>query len=257
MEQFESIKSKERVKELGEVFTPKEIVEDMLGLVDKASIEDMSDNANGYRGYSYDLDKTFLEPSCGTGNFLVQIVARKCETAISNYAKHKNITLFELDLLRAVATVYGVDIMSDNVRKSRERVIETIHTAYTSETKHEVDEQLKDVIEYIVDRNIVFGNTLENKMYFRFPTRRGRKMEPAKTNMEGTITFSNENCIVDVIRDLEFSTWEFKGENVIRTSYSIRSSNSIEPEEAKDNYESIHYRSLHKLLDIKEKDQSC
>ena len=58
-----SIKSKERVNKFGEVFTPENIVKDMLDM-------------DGVRECSYSLDKTFLEPSCGTGNFLVEIIAR-------------------------------------------------------------------------------------------------------------------------------------------------------------------------------------
>lgn len=74
MEQFESIKSKERVKELGEVFTPEGIVKDMLNLIDTAEPKYKAEYGCEY---TESLEKTFLEPSCGTGNFLVEIVARK------------------------------------------------------------------------------------------------------------------------------------------------------------------------------------
>ena len=218
MEQFESIKSKERVKELGEVFTPKEIVEDMLGLVDKASIEDMGDNANGYRGYSYDLDKTFLEPSCGTGNFLVEIVARKCETAVEKYknslqddnAKEE----FKVNLLKCVATVYGVDIMPDNVNESRKRVTEVIEGVYKEKLQVDLSRDFRKTLEYIIERNIVLGNTLEYSMYFEFPNEGAKgKNKKAKTNKESGLMFKGVLQKDSDTRDLEILEWELNTKN--------------------------------------------
>jgi type I restriction-modification system DNA methylase subunit len=80
-------KSKARVKELGEVFTPAALVSEML---DKLPPD------------CWLPEKTFLEPSCGTGNFLVQALERKLARG------HPP--------LQALATIYGVDIMKDNVK---------------------------------------------------------------------------------------------------------------------------------------------
>ena len=91
------VRSKDRVKELGEVFTPAALVSAML---DKMPPD------------SWLPDKTWLEPSCGTGNFLVQILERKLA------AGHPP--------LQALATLYGIDIMEDNVVESRRRLKEIV-----------------------------------------------------------------------------------------------------------------------------------
>lgn len=91
------VRSKARVKELGEVFTPAALVSEML---DKLPPD------------SWLPDKTFLEPSCGTGNFLVQILQRKLA------AGHPP--------LQALSTIYGIDIMPDNIAESKRRLLEIV-----------------------------------------------------------------------------------------------------------------------------------
>ena len=93
------IKSKKRVKEFAEVFTPDFIVKDMCDLIPSEIWEN--------------IESTFLEPACGTGNFLVEIYARKLE-----HCKD------EKDGLKALASIYGVDIQSDNVAESRLRLVD-------------------------------------------------------------------------------------------------------------------------------------
>jgi hypothetical protein len=88
-------KSKKRVKELGEVFTPPTLVEEML---DKLPLE------------VWAIDRTFLDPTCGTGNFLVAVVERKVKEGSTP--------------LQALRTTFGIDIMDDNVRECRERLLE-------------------------------------------------------------------------------------------------------------------------------------
>ena len=88
-------KSKARVKELGEVFTPAALVSEML---DKMPAD------------CWLPGKTWLEPSCGTGNFLVQILQRKLA------AGHPP--------LQALSTIYGIDIMEDNIQTARARLLE-------------------------------------------------------------------------------------------------------------------------------------
>ena len=92
------IKSKARVKEFGEVFTPDFIVNDMCDLIPS----EIWDN----------IESTFLEPACGNGNFLVEILARK-------YERCKD----EKDGLKALASVFGIDIQSDNCEECRVRLL--------------------------------------------------------------------------------------------------------------------------------------
>lgn len=93
----ELIKSKERVKKFAEVYTPDYIVKDMCDLIPS----EIWDN----------IASTFLEPACGNGNFLVEILARK-------YERCKDVR----DGLVALSSVVGVDIQEDNVIETRERL---------------------------------------------------------------------------------------------------------------------------------------
>ena len=92
------IKSKERVKKFAEVYTPDYIVKDMCDLIPS----DVWDN----------IASTFLEPACGNGNFLVEILARK-------YERCKDVR----DGLVALSSVVGVDIQEDNCAETRERLL--------------------------------------------------------------------------------------------------------------------------------------
>ena len=94
----ELIKSKKRVKDFAEVFTPDFIVRDMCDLIPAEVWER--------------IDSTFLEPACGTGNFLVEILARK-------YSHCKT----EKDGLKALASIVGIDIQADNCDECRRRLM--------------------------------------------------------------------------------------------------------------------------------------
>jgi len=90
-------KSKARVKQLGEVFTPPELVNEML---DRLPPELWADPT-----------KTYIDPACGTGNFLVEVVRRKIACGSTP--------------LQALETTYGIDIMEDNVEECRQRMLDT------------------------------------------------------------------------------------------------------------------------------------
>lgn len=130
-EKSESLtKSKARVKELGEVFTPAILVSDML---DKMPAD------------SWLPGKTWLEPSCGTGNFLVQILQRKIA------AGHPP--------LQALATIYGIDIMKDNVVESRKRLLQGVIDGGLDWEGPDLRKAVK-----ILKQNIRQGNTLEQPL---------------------------------------------------------------------------------------------
>lgn len=124
------IKSKDRVKAFGEVFTPTWIVKKMC---------DMLDEENGE--HAFDIGVTFLEPCGGTGNFAVEIIGRKlakCKTAE--------------DVRTAVASYYTIEIQADNVQECRARVEALVHEAWP-------DVPVMDILE----RNIVQGDFLHPK----------------------------------------------------------------------------------------------
>ena len=93
------IKSKQRVSDFGEVFTPAHIVKNMCDLVP----QEMWTN----------IETTFLEPACGTGNFLTEILARKFKLCKDWQ-----------DGLIALKSVYGIDIQMDNVIEARQRLFD-------------------------------------------------------------------------------------------------------------------------------------
>jgi type I restriction-modification system DNA methylase subunit len=90
------VKSKERKDENGEVFTPPYIVDEMLALLPEGILEDSS--------------KTFLDPTCGNGNILVRILERRIELG--------------LDPTESAETLYGYDLMQDNVDECIQRIKE-------------------------------------------------------------------------------------------------------------------------------------
>jgi hypothetical protein len=157
---MEGIKSKERVQEHGEVFTPDSIVNDMLDLVDE---ELNKEDAWGY------IDKTYLEPACGNGNFLLRILDRKLEVAQKALPREQ----WDLALVRSLSTIYGIDIQGDNVRESKNRIIELIKNGSVpllelADTevkpfhfeKYNVTPELNKIMQFVLDNNIQQGNCL-------------------------------------------------------------------------------------------------
>src|SRR5438874_8091295 len=100
------IKSKKRVADHGEVFTPPRTIEAMLDLVKEESER---------------IDSRFLEPACGSGNFLVQIVRRKLAAVELKYGKSD----FERRhyALLALMCIYGIELLADNIAECRAKVL--------------------------------------------------------------------------------------------------------------------------------------
>ncbi len=106
---MEWVKSKQRVADHGEVFTPPELVEAMLDLV---------------RFETARIDARFLEPACGSGNFVVQVLLRKLATVEARYGKSD----FEKrhHALLALMSIYGIELLDDNVADCRANLLEII-----------------------------------------------------------------------------------------------------------------------------------
>ncbi len=138
---YNGIKSKERVSKFGEVFTPENIVRDMINRIP----EDVRNN----------IDATWLEPACGNGNFLVAILSDKLDLAEQLGLKNYDINVF-----RVVCRIYGIEIQADNVEESRARMMELIKLRYKQFTGKDMGEKLGDAIEYVLTQNIIWGNTL-------------------------------------------------------------------------------------------------
>jgi hypothetical protein len=138
------IKSKKRVKELAEVYTNEREVINMLDLIPIKSAEEQ-------------LSYTYLEPACGNGNFLIKILERKLNS-IKNY--NDTLKQDELLVLKAVSTIYGIDICPENVFESKERLFNGIKS-YLTRNKEDMSEYFIKSINYILNKNIVVGNSID------------------------------------------------------------------------------------------------
>ena len=136
--------SKQRVTDHGEVFTNKREVNAMLDLVKQETER---------------IDSRFLEPACGTGNFLAEILERKLQVVESRYGKIQ--LEFERNAVLAVSSIYGIDILEDNVAECRNRLLEIFHNRYQAKFKSAVNPECTRSIQYILQRNIIWGNALD------------------------------------------------------------------------------------------------
>ena len=139
----EQVKSKERVRDHGEVFTNEREVNAMLDLV-----KEETEN----------VDSTFLEPACGDGNFLAEILNRKLKIVKERHKK----PLDEYDLysIKAISSLYGVDILQDNVEICIKRLYDIWEKEYDSVMKSYANPKTKEACLYILQKNILCGDAL-------------------------------------------------------------------------------------------------
>lgn len=137
------IKSKTRVRDQGEVFTAEREVNAMLDLVKHETER---------------IESRFLEPACGDGNFLAPILERKLAVVESRYKKSQ--TEYEVNALIAIGSIYGVDIMKDNVKDCRKRLFNIFDAHYTRLYKKKTKDSIRKSIKAVLKQNIVHGNAL-------------------------------------------------------------------------------------------------
>lgn len=137
------VKSKQRVADHGEVFTAEREVNAMLDLVKQETER---------------IDSRFLEPACGDGNFLAEILRRKLAVVRRKYQKSPYD--YERYAVLAVTSIYGVDLLSDNVAACRERLFDIWDKEYTAVCKKDANDQTRDAIRHILAGNIICGNAL-------------------------------------------------------------------------------------------------
>ena len=167
-------KSKDRVANFGEVFTSQKIVNAMLNLVQDETQR---------------IESRFLEPACGDGNFLAEVLCRKLEIVKMKYKENQ--LDFERYAFQAVASVYGVEKLKDNVIDCRKRLLDILVNMYSCLYKTSVKNQFIEAIDFVLSRNIIWGDALSLK----------------ELNEE---------------KPLVFSEWSFvKGSMVQRTDYTF------------------------------------
>lgn len=146
MAEAKQIKSKKRVADHGEVFTSEREVNAMLDLVKQETER---------------IDSRFLEPACGDGNFLAEILRRKLAVVKRQYGKSP--LDYEKYAVTAATSIYGVDILQDNVEACRRRMFDIWDKAYKAACKGEVSEDCRNAVRYIFKLNILCGNALSMK----------------------------------------------------------------------------------------------
>ena len=140
------VKSKERVTDYGEVYTSQREVNAMLDLVKQETER---------------LDSRFLEPACGDGNFLIEVLNRKLEVLIKNHKKNQY--EFEKNSVVVIGSIYGIDILEDNAQIARDRLFTRFIEIYKKLFKDSINKNLVDSIKFIIGNNIIHGDALTLK----------------------------------------------------------------------------------------------
>ena len=166
------IKSKERVTEHGEVYTSEREVNNMLDLVKQETER---------------LDSRFLEPTCGDGNFLIKVLERKMDVLLSRYKKNQY--EFEKNSVVVISSIYGIDILEDNVEETKNRLFNYYKSVYSKTFKGLVNEEILLTLKYILSKNIIHGDALSLK----------------KVDSDGPVTFCEWSLLNNSIKRRDFT----------------------------------------------------
>ncbi|MEH8033187.1 hypothetical protein [Gallibacterium anatis] len=196
MSKEKQIVSKKRVADHGEVYTREWEVNAMLDLV---------------KTQTQSLSATFLEPACGTGNFLIEILRRKLAVAAENYQykgkRKKHIAppsqlSYERDLILAVSSIYGIELLADNVKICRERLFDFAKSEYERLFPNNQNEDCLASLRCLLALNIVHGDALT--------------MEVATPRTESPIPELSEEQQAYAKKAIIFSQWSFVSERKIK-----------------------------------------
>ena len=143
---IKQVKSKQRVADHGEVFTNEREVNAMLDLVKQETER---------------IDSRFLEPACGNGNFLVEILRRKLKVVSRRYKKNQ--LDYERYAVIAISSVYGIDLLLDNVEECRNRLFNIFQEQYRKLFKDQIKTDCLESIKFILSKNIIQGDALTLK----------------------------------------------------------------------------------------------
>ncbi len=144
--QAAQVRTKKRVSDHGEVLTGQREVNAMLDLVKHETER---------------IDSRFLEPACGDGNFLTAILERRLAVVEKRYGKSQ--LDFERYAVLAVSSIYGIDILPDNVRDCRRRLFDAFEANYTRLFKAAGKNKCREAVRFILERNIIWGDALTLK----------------------------------------------------------------------------------------------
>ena len=139
-------KSKDRIADFGEVFTAEREVKAMLDLVKQETER---------------IDSRFLEPACGDGNFLAEVLKRKLNVVKSRYGKNPDD--YERYSVIAVTSIYGVELLEDNTVECRHRLFEVWNKEYSSVCDSFASDECRESVRFILKKNILNGDALSLK----------------------------------------------------------------------------------------------
>ena len=139
----QQVKSRQRVADHGEVFTAEREVKAMCDLVKQETER---------------IESRFLEPACGNGNFLAEVLSRKLAVVKSRYGKSP--FDYERYSVLAMTSLYGVDILEDNAEECRQRLFDIWDKEYTANAKAQANEQCREAVRFILRKNILCGDAL-------------------------------------------------------------------------------------------------
>ena len=127
----------------GEVFTAEREVKAMCDLVKQETER---------------IESRFLEPACGNGNFLAEVLSRKLAVVKSRYGKSP--ADYEKYSVLAITSIYGVELLQDNAAECRERLFALWDEAYTANNRQAADDQCREAVRFILKKNILCGDAL-------------------------------------------------------------------------------------------------
>lgn len=177
------IKSKERVRDLAEVYTNEREVNAMLDLIPINKPDDI-------------ITYKYLEPACGNGNFLIEILRRKLKRINEKYDT-ATLNVYEFYVARALITIYGIDICPTNVEEARYRLFTEIKSNFdTHRGSFIYSKGYLPLIWYILEKNIVVGDSINTpeKIEFTDFKIKGKQFEQRVYNF-ATLVESNPKPI--------------------------------------------------------------
>lgn len=188
----QQIRSKYRVEEHGEVFTSPREVDAMLDLVKEETER---------------IDSRFLEPACGNGNFLIEVLRRKLVSINKKYGSSK--LDYERYAFVAVASLYGIDLLEDNVSECRRRLFSKVEKQYIRKFRINGVPSFLESIQYVLSQNIVCGDATSMKTssstYIVFPEWSlvaGNKVKRRDFEFHTLVEVSESNPTFDMIDKL-------------------------------------------------------
>lgn len=140
------VKSRQRVAAFGEVFTNEREVNAMLDLVKQETER---------------IESRFLEPACGNGNFIAEVLRRKLVVVRSRYRRSPG--EYQRYAFLAVSSIYGVEIQPDNAQECRDRLFGIVEKDARSAIRGAVEPAFLDAVRYVLEKNILCGDALTLK----------------------------------------------------------------------------------------------